>query len=123
VNPLVAVFWLGVVFVYLTGTFAGWFGMFTKAGEPGWTAFIPGYNLIVLMRLAGISEWWALLFLVPFVNLGFWVVVCDQLSIKFGKGIGTTLGLTWLGFLFNPLLGFGDAAYERTAVPARQRRR
>jgi hypothetical protein len=57
---------------------------------------------------------WVFLFLIPMVNLGFWIVVCDQLALKFGKGIGHTLGLTWLGFIFCPLLGFGPAEYEGT---------
>lgn len=30
----------------------------------------------------------------------------------FGQGIGFTIGLWFLGFIFFPLLGFGDYAYE-----------
>jgi hypothetical protein len=41
-----------------------------------------------------------------------WFVVCDQLALKFGKGIGTSLDLMGLGFVFFPLLGFGSAEYE-----------
>jgi hypothetical protein len=109
---IAAVVWLIVVSVYSAGTLAGWWGMFTKAGYPGWAAVVPGYNLYVLVCIAGIPWGWVFLFLVPLVNFGFWIVVCDQLAIKFGKGIGHTLGLTWLGFVFCPLLGFGPAVYE-----------
>jgi hypothetical protein len=91
---------------------AGLWGVFTKAGEPSWTCLIPCYNLVVLTRIAGIDWGWAVLFLICPVNLIFWVVVCDQVAIKFGKGIGYSLGLSGLGLVYYPLLGFGPAVYE-----------
>ena len=110
------IFWVLIVPLYSAGTLAGWWAMFTKAGHPGWAAVVPGYNLYVLVCIAGIPWGWVFLFLVPLVNVGFWIVVCDQLAIKFGKGIGHSLGLTWLGFVFFPLLGFGPATYEGAEV-------
>jgi hypothetical protein len=94
------------------GAMVGSWGLFTKAGEPGWAAFVPGYNLFLLTRMSGISPWWSLLFLVPAVNMIMWFYVCDQLALEFGKGIGTSLGLMCLGFVFFPLLGFGSAEYQ-----------
>jgi hypothetical protein len=106
------VFWLFVALFFLGTQMAGWWGMFTKAGEPGWAALVPGYNLFVLTRISGLAWGWAIVLLLPPANLIMWAVLCDQLALKFGKGIGHSLGLTWLGFVFHPLLGFGPAAYE-----------
>jgi len=32
-----------------------------------------------------------------------------NLSLKFGKGVGFTIGMILLPFIFIPILGFGDA--------------
>ncbi len=94
------------------GAALGSWGLFTKAGEPGWAALVPGYNLFVLARISGMSPFWALLFVVPAANMFLWYYICDQLAMKFGKGIGTSLGLMFLAFIFFPLLGFGPGEYE-----------
>lgn len=94
------------------GAAVGSWGLFTKADKPGWAALVPGYNLFLLTGISGISPFWSLLFVVPAANMFLWFVICDQLALKFGKGIGTSLGLMCLGFVFFPLLGFGSAEYE-----------
>jgi len=33
---------------------------------------------------------------------------------NFGKGVGFALGLIFFGFIFYPILGFGDAQYQPT---------
>src|SRR6478672_11028022 len=43
--------------------------VYAKAGEPGWAAIIPIYNIIVLLRIAGKPWWWILLLLIPLVNI------------------------------------------------------
>ena len=43
--------------------------IFVKAGEPGWAAIIPVYNLVVMLKIVGRPVWWIVLFLIPFVNL------------------------------------------------------
>ncbi|HPJ45228.1 MAG TPA: DUF5684 domain-containing protein [Tenuifilaceae bacterium] len=32
--------------------------------------------------------------------------------MSFGKGVGFTIGLIFLGFIFLPILAFGDAKYN-----------
>jgi hypothetical protein len=102
----------GYFLMSAAGAALGCWGLVTKAGEPGWAALVPGYNLFLLLRISGITVYWGLLFLMPALNMGLWFVVCDQLALKFGRGIGTSLGLMCLGFVFFPLLGFGSAKYE-----------
>jgi hypothetical protein len=96
--------------------------VFTKAGQPGWAAIVPIYNLVVMLKIAGKPVWWLLLFLVPLVNLVIAFIVYISLAEKFGKGAGFGVGLVLLGFIFFPILGFGDARYlgnsSATAVTA-----
>src|SRR5260370_30929714 len=103
------VFWLFVALVYSAGTTAGCWGLFAKAGEPGWAALVPGYNLLVLVRISGLWWWLAVLFLLPLVNMGFPMVVCDQRPLKFRKGVAPPPGLTSLRVAFSPLLALWPA--------------
>jgi hypothetical protein len=93
---------------------AGMWKVFTKAGQPGWAAIIPIYNLIVLLQIAGKPVWWLLLFLIPGVNLIMLILVWLSVAKAFGKGTGFTLGLIFLSPIFVPILGFGDARYVET---------
>ncbi len=106
---LIIQFAIGVV-----GIVALW-KVFAKAGQPGWAALVPFYNLYVMTQVAGKPGWWVLLFFVPFVN----IVLCFLLFIafaqKFGKGAGFGVGLTLLTFIFMPILAFGDAQYDAAA--------
>ena len=86
--------------------------VFTKAGKPGWAAIVPIYNTIVLLKIVGKPIWWIILLLIPFVNIIVLLIVINELSKSFGRGVGTTLGLIFLGFIFWPILGFGSAQYQ-----------
>ena len=91
---------------------AGMWKTFQKAGEPGWAAIVPIYNLIVLLEIAGKPVWWFLLMLIPFVNIVILAMVCIALAKNFGKGAGFGLGLLFLSPIFYPILAFGDARYQ-----------
>ena len=84
---------------------------FTKAGEPGWAAIVPIYNIIVLLKIAGKPLWWVVLFLIPLVNFVIGILVALGVAEKFGKGAGFGIGLALLPFIFYPVLGFGDSQY------------
>lgn len=86
--------------------------IFTKAGKPGWAAIIPIYNIIVLLEIAGKPAWWVILFLIPFVNFVMIFIVSIAVAKNFGKGTGFGIGLALLGFIFGPILAFGDAQYN-----------
>jgi hypothetical protein len=86
--------------------------VFEKAGQPGWAAIIPIYNIYVLLKIAGKPGWWLILFLIPVVNLVFAIWTYNMISKSFGKDEGFTVGLLLLGIVFWPILGFGDAKYR-----------
>jgi hypothetical protein len=85
--------------------------IFTKAGEEGWKCLIPIYNVIILLRIVGRPWWWLILMLIPFVNFIVLIIVMNDLSKSFGHGLGFTLGLIFLSFIFYLILGFGDSRY------------
>jgi len=101
--------WLAIVVLLV----ASMWKVFEKAGEPGWASLIPVYNLIVMLRIAGKPFWWLILMFVPFVNIIAFILVGLATAERFGKGAGFGLGLTFLGFIFYPVLAFGDARYSR----------
>ena len=99
---------------------AGYWRVFEKAGLPGWGSLIPIYNLVLWMRVAGRPGWWVLLLLVPFVNFIVYVLVSYEVALKFGKGIGYAVGLSFLPMIFYPALGFGSAQYHPTLARLRR---
>lgn len=90
---------------------AGMWKTFVKAGKPGWACLVPFYNLWVLLQIADRPGWWLLLFFIPLVNLIVAILISVSIANRFGKGTGFGLGLAFLGFIFYPILGFGDAEY------------
>ncbi len=85
--------------------------VFAKAGEPGWACLVPIYNIIVYLKIAGKPLWWVILFFIPLVNFIFALLASLGLAKNFGKGAGFGLGLFFLGFIFVPILAFGDAKF------------
>jgi hypothetical protein len=100
--------WLAVVVLVI----ASLWRVFTKAGEPGWAAIVPIYNLIVVLKIAGKPLWWIVLFLIPLVNFVMLILTTIGLAQNFGKGAGFGLGLAFLAPIFYPILAFGDAEYR-----------
>ena len=89
----------------------GW-KIFAKAGKPGWASIVPIYNYIVLLEIVGRPIWWIVLMFVPIVNFVILIILCIDLAKSFGKGTGFGVGLIFLGFIFAPILAFGDATYR-----------
>lgn len=85
--------------------------IFTKAGEPGWAAIVPIYNIIVLLKISGKPTWWLIMFFIPIANIVFMILALAGLSRSFGKDAGFTVLLVLLPFIGYPILGFGKAAY------------
>lgn len=86
--------------------------LFTKAGKPGWASIIPIYNVIVMLQIVNKPLWLIILFFVPIANWIIGILLCYWLALAFGKGIGYTVGLIFLPFIFYPLLAFSkDTEY------------
>ncbi|MEM8533636.1 MAG: DUF5684 domain-containing protein [Chloroflexota bacterium] len=98
----------------------GMWKIFTKAGQPGWAAIVPIYNVYVMLQMIGRPWWWLLLMFVPIANIVVLVILWFDLARAFGKGIGFALGLYFLNPIFVLILGFGNAEYvgPPNAMPA-----
>lgn len=59
--------------------------LFTKAGEEGWKALVPGLNFIIMCKLVGRSSAHAAWLLVPIVNIFVFVGLCVDMVRSFGK--------------------------------------
>ena len=112
IGLIMFVIWVGVLILVI----AGCWKTFVKAGQPGWGVLIPIYNIYLLTVIAGRPSWWLLLFLIPLVNFIVAIILMVDVAKSFGKGPGFGLGLAFLGFIFFPILGFGDAQYQGPAA-------
>lgn len=92
-------------------TLAGMWKTYEKAGETGWKAIIPIYNMVVLARIIKKPWWWALLMLIPYLGVIWSVWAMNLLSKSFGKDVLYTIGLVIFPFIFYPVLGFGKAKF------------
>jgi hypothetical protein len=107
--------WIVIIVIALV-VIAGMWKAFEKAGEPGWGAIIPIFNIYLMLKIGGKPWWWLFLLLVPIVNFIVSIIMNIGISRNFGHGVGFGLGLTFLGFIFWPLLGFGDDQYQPVAA-------
>lgn len=103
---------IGVGLVLAVVQAAGLWMVFSKAGEPGWAAIIPIYNIYVLVTISDNEWWWLLVFLIPLIQLVAFVKIQLDLASEFGQGVGFAAGLILLPIVFYPLLGFGDYQYD-----------
>lgn len=108
----------------------------TKGGEEGWAILIPIYNTYVICRMIKRPELFKyLLYSIGGVIVGailmavagavggiviaiayialivFAIQMVHGISKAFGQDVGFTLGLLFLGFIFIPLLAFGNYRY------------
>lgn len=87
--------------------------VFEKAGQPGWAAIVPFYNVYILTcEIAKKEILWFILMFIPLVNIVASVLVSIEVAKKFGKSEAFGVGLAFLGFIFYPMLAFSDAQYQ-----------
>ncbi len=125
IMALLGVLMLPIIILVVIYIISMW-KIFTKAGQPGWAAIVPVYNIIVQLNVQGRPAWWVIWWLIPFVNyVSTWVMMIItgiDLSKRFGKSGGFAAGIILLPFIFLPILAFGSSQYQAaptaTALPA-----
>lgn len=129
-SSIIAVIW----YVLLA---AGLWKMFDKAGEAGWKALIPFYNLYILFKISWQpSMFWALaacslggvlLYGMGYNNASMMLiyisyaltliaaiikaVLAYNISLAYGHGLGWFIGLYFFDAIFIMILGFGASEY------------
>lgn len=125
---------VAVVLVLLIIIIVSTWKLFTKAGQPGWAAIVPIYNSYILVQVARLPIYYFVIILVPMlvniakvtvpepvdtvINIVTFITysyITYNVAKQFGKGIGYTIGLVFLPFIFYPMLAFGDSVYLEQA--------
>jgi len=102
--------------------------IFKKAGVESWIAWVPFYNSWKLLEIGGQQGFWAILAVIPFVNIVsavFVFIAMYNIGLKLGKSggflaLGIFLPLVWLIWLavdkstWNEALGAPSRAVEHT---------
>ncbi len=108
-NPLGQLFWLA----FFVAVIVGLWKTFQKAGQEGWKAIIPIYNIYILLKIVKKPGWWLILYFIPLVNIVIHLIVSLHLGKAFGKGalfsVFLIFFLSAIGYL---ILGFGSAKYK-----------
>lgn len=94
-------------------TSLGLMKLFSKAGKPGWAAFVPVYNYVILLEMIGRPVWWILFVFIPFVNVFVLIYMFIQLAKCFGKSTAYGILMVLFSFIMIPILGFSDAQYQK----------
>ena len=100
-----------------------WWGIFSKAGRPGWAVLIPLYNFYVYTQIVQRPKWWMLLYLTILIPVAgpvmvFLLSLLDSLRLAkvFRKSAGFGVGIALLNIIFLPILAFGGAKYDETSL-------
>ena len=104
--------YLAMIALWVLIAISAW-NIFKKAGEEGWKAIIPIYNLIVLSRIIGMEPLLLLIWLIPGgIGAIIWLIIAAiNLQKAFGQDAGFALGIILLPYVFLPILAFGKAQY------------
>lgn len=86
--------------------------VYKKAGKPWWSALVPIYNLIIELELATMPMWTIILLFIPIVNIVIMLKAKMNLAVAFNKKKEFGIGLTFLPFIFYPILAFGKNEYR-----------
>ena len=99
------------VLIFTIVNIVAFWRIFEKAGKPGWKSMIPVYNLVILFEILNKPWYWILFLMIPGLHLfiPFWMIVL--LGERFERDDLFVMGLFLFGFIFIPILGFGDAKY------------
>lgn len=101
---LLSLFLSAIVYV-IVSIFLG--KIFKKAGVPSWAAWVPYYNSWKTFEIGGQQGFWAILMIIPVVNLVamvFYFIAMYHIGLKLGKSgafivLGIFLPVVWMIWL------------------------
>jgi len=116
---------IGLFILFTITAFVGYYRLFEKAGEAGWKALIPFYNVYVHLKIVGRPGWWVVYMFIPIVNIFVLVGIFIEFLRAFGseKLVQQALGTVFF-FAYLPYLGFNPAiSYlgPTTSLPKRKK--
>ncbi len=101
----------------------GLMGIFKKAGVEGWIAWVPFYNNWKLLEIGGQQGFWAVLAIIPFVNIVsavFMIIAMYHVGLKLGKSGVFVLLAIFFPIIWALILGFDSSKWQgqETVQPA-----
>ena len=108
------IYWiiLGIIVILLIAlTFISLSKVFKKANRSGISAFMPFYNIYVLVELANLPKSYFFLGIIPIINIPFLCKINMEIAKLFKKSPMYGIGITFLPFIYLPLLAFSDSEY------------
>lgn len=115
-------FFIIIVIALLILYLVGLWNLFQKAGRKGWEAIIPFYNSWVLVEIAGLTWWYALLIILSSIihegnisfilSLGSTVAnffVFYNISKKLHRDTGFAILMTLFPFIMVPFVGLSNS--------------
>jgi len=111
-----------ILIAFTISFFVGLSGLFKKAGEKPWKAFVPIFNIYVWIKLVNKPWWWLLLVFIPVVNVVLFIGLTVEILNYFGKRkvidhvIGAVAGFIYLPYLayFENVSYVGEIDYTKT---------
>lgn len=98
--------WL-IFILATTGFHVGLFGMFQKAGIPGWKALVPFYNTYLMVMKMELKLHWFLLQFIPIAGQFVTIWICIKFVEHFGRfSLLHHAAAVFVPFLYFPYLGF-----------------
>lgn len=94
--------------------------IFKKAGVEPWKAWVPIYNSWIVYELGGQKGFWAVLQLVPIVNIVsavFYVIAMYQIGLNLGKEGWFVLFAIFLPIVWLIWLAFDDSTWNGAGIP------
>ena len=108
-SPVVIIFYLAVIVFELVALWK----VYAKAGEPGWAAIVPIYNIYVYFKILKMP-WWHLLIMlfVPFATVVYGIIMPFKLAKVFGKDTTFAVLSIFFSSITIPILAFGSSQYQ-----------
>ena len=82
--------------------------LYRKKGKPGWGVIVPIYSDVLKFKIAGLSPWLILLYLVPFANIVIEIIANIKFIKAYGKSTKFAVGALFLPVIFYPIAAFPD---------------
>lgn len=104
--------WVSAVIIAIFSLITTWI-IFKKAGQPGWAAIIPIYNLIIMLKVVKL-DWWHIFILlfVPFATVVYAIIIRLKLAKLFGKSTAFGVLSIFFSLITDAIIAFGEAKYE-----------
>jgi hypothetical protein len=95
--------------------------IFKKAGVKSWIAWVPFYNTWKLLELGGQQGFWAVLSIIPIVNIAsavFMYIAMYHIGLRFGKSGTWVILAIFLPIIWMAILAFNSSKWSKKEISA-----